>query len=57
MRTVLSPVIRDSIWRVEIIWGNGTKHYFGKFASKFEADAWINSINKSDRISERDSVG
>jgi hypothetical protein len=57
MRTVLSPVIRDSIWRVEIIWSNRTKHYFGKFASAFEATAWINSINKSDRISERDSVG
>jgi hypothetical protein len=41
MRTVLSAVLMDGLWRVEITWANGTKHHVGKFASESEAGAWI----------------
>jgi hypothetical protein len=39
--TVLLPVREGKIWRVEIVWPNGTVHYFGKFASKEDAVDWI----------------
>ena len=30
-----------SIWRVQIIWPNGSVHYFGSFTSKESAAEWI----------------
>jgi hypothetical protein len=42
-RTVLLPVREGNIWRVQIVWRNGTIHYFGKFASKENAVDWIAS--------------
>jgi len=39
--TVLSPVQKGNMWRVQIAWPNGTVHYFGKFASEKDAIEWI----------------
>jgi hypothetical protein len=41
MATLLSPVQEGGIWRVRIVWANGTVHYFGKFTSEKEAVRWI----------------
>jgi hypothetical protein len=40
-RTALLPVREGNIWRVQIVWRNGTVHHFGKFASKEDAVDWI----------------
>ena len=29
------------IWRVQIVWPNGSVHYFGRFADKKAAVDWI----------------
>jgi uncharacterized protein YbdZ (MbtH family) len=29
------------IWRVQIVWPNGSVHYFGTFSSKDSAVKWI----------------
>jgi len=39
--TVLLPVQKGEIWRVQIAWPNGAVHHFGKFTSKEDADDWI----------------
>lgn len=39
--TVLLPMQVGSIWRVQIIWPNGSVHYFGSFTSKESAAEWI----------------
>jgi hypothetical protein len=41
MRTALSAVIINDVWRAEITWPNGAKNYFGKFPSEAEATKWI----------------
>ena len=41
VRTLLSPVRKGEIWRVQIVWPNGTVHHVGKFASEKEAAKWI----------------
>jgi hypothetical protein len=41
VHTVLLPMQQGSIWRVQIVWPNGSVHYFGRFKSKTEAVAWI----------------
>jgi hypothetical protein len=41
MRTLLSPVQKGGIWRVQIVWPNGTVRYFGKFSSHQDAASWI----------------
>jgi hypothetical protein len=32
---------RGNIWRVQIVWPNGSVHYFGRFSSKKGAHEWI----------------
>jgi hypothetical protein len=39
--TVLSPVQKGPIWRVQMAWPNGNAHYFGKFTSEKDASDWI----------------
>jgi len=39
--TVLLPMQVGDIWRVQIVWPNGSVHYFGAFASKVSAVEWI----------------
>jgi hypothetical protein len=39
--TVLLPMQVGTIWRVQIVWPNGSVHYFGAFASKASAVEWI----------------
>jgi len=39
--TVLLPVQMGSIWRVQIVWPNGSVHYFGNFPHRQEAVDWI----------------
>jgi hypothetical protein len=39
--TVLLPVQVGDVWRVQIIWPNGSVHYFGRFAAKKAAVDWI----------------
>ena len=39
--TVLLALQEDSIWRVQIVWPNGSVHYFGKFSSEKDACEWI----------------
>jgi hypothetical protein len=39
--TVLLPMQVGTIWRVQIVWPNGSVHYFGTFASKASAVEWI----------------
>ncbi|MGN6747780.1 MAG: hypothetical protein ACTHJS_04225 [Xanthobacteraceae bacterium] len=43
MSTVLLPVQVGQIWRVQIVWPNGSVHYFGKFARQQDAANWIAS--------------
>lgn len=40
-RTVLLAVREGRIWRVQIVWPNGSVHYFGKFNFEQEARAWV----------------
>jgi uncharacterized protein YbdZ (MbtH family) len=39
--TVLLPMQVGSVWRVQIVWPNGSVHYFGTFTSRESAAAWI----------------
>jgi hypothetical protein len=41
VRTLLSPVSKGEIWRVQIVWPNGAVRHVGKFASEKEATKWI----------------
>jgi hypothetical protein len=41
VRTLLSPVRKGEIWRVQIVWPNGMVRHVGKFASEKEAAKWI----------------
>jgi hypothetical protein len=41
VHTVLLPVKSGNTWRVQIIWPNGSVHYFGTFASERDAARWI----------------
>jgi hypothetical protein len=41
LTTVLLPMQVGSVWRVQIVWPNGSVHYFGKFTSRESAVAWI----------------
>lgn len=41
LTTVLLPMQVGSIWRVQIVWPNGSVHYFGTFASEALAAEWI----------------
>jgi hypothetical protein len=41
--TVLLPMQVGDIWRVQIVWPNGSVHYFGTFASKASAVEWISA--------------
>jgi hypothetical protein len=41
--TLLLPVEVGSVWRVQIVWPNGSVHYFGTFVSKKSAAEWIAS--------------
>ena len=52
---LLSPVVQaGGIWRVQIVWPNGAKHYVGKFTSEKDAVAWIDA--QRGRWTARDSV-
>jgi hypothetical protein len=39
--TVLLPVQAGKVWRVQIVWPNGSVHYFGNFLRKQDAADWI----------------
>jgi hypothetical protein len=39
--TVLSPVRKGRIWRVQIRWPNRIVRHFGKFTSEKDASDWI----------------
>jgi hypothetical protein len=41
VHTVLLPVQQGSVWRVQIVWPNGSVHYYGNFQSKKQAADWI----------------
>jgi len=41
--TVLTSIKEGDLWRVEIVWPNGTKRHFGKFGSEQEAEGWIST--------------
>jgi hypothetical protein len=41
LSTVLLPVQAGETWRVQIVWRNGSVHYFGNFAHKQDAVNWI----------------
>jgi len=41
LTTVLLPTQVGNIWRVQIVWPNGSVHYFGTFTSKQSAVEWI----------------
>jgi hypothetical protein len=45
VHTVLLPVKSGSTWRVQIIWPNGSVHYFGTFTSEKDAVRWIRDHN------------
>jgi hypothetical protein len=40
---LLSPVVKEAIWRVRIVWPNRHVNYFGRFTSERDATAWINA--------------
>jgi hypothetical protein len=42
-KTVLSSIKEGDLWRVEIVWPNGTKRHVGKFDSEQEAEEWIST--------------
>jgi len=39
--TVLLPAEIGGTWRVQIVWPNGSVHYFGNFSRKQDAVDWI----------------
>jgi hypothetical protein len=39
--TVLLAVQEGNFWRVQIVWPNGSVHYFGRFSSEKGAREWI----------------
>jgi hypothetical protein len=39
--TILLAVQEGDIWRVQIVWPNGSVHYFGRFSSRKGAHEWI----------------
>jgi hypothetical protein len=39
--TILSAVQEGNIWRVQIVWPNGSVHYFGRFSSEKGAREWV----------------
>jgi hypothetical protein len=39
--TILLAVQEGNIWRVQIVWPNGSVHYFGRFSSEKGAREWI----------------
>jgi uncharacterized protein YbdZ (MbtH family) len=41
LTTVLLPMQAGSVWRVQIVWPNGSVHYFGTFTSKEATIEWI----------------
>jgi hypothetical protein len=41
--TVLLPTKVGKIWRVQIIWPNGSVHYFGNFPGHQDAANWISA--------------
>ena len=41
LTTVLLPMQVGNIWRVQIVWPNGSVHYFGTFTSNQSAVEWI----------------
>jgi hypothetical protein len=41
VRTLLSPVRKGEIWRVQIVWPNGMVRHVGQFTSEKEAAKWI----------------
>jgi hypothetical protein len=41
VHTVLLAVQQGTIWRVQIIWPNGSVHYYGSFQAKQQALDWI----------------
>ena len=41
LTTVLLPMQVGNIWRAQIVWPNGSIHYFGAFTSKQSAVDWI----------------
>jgi hypothetical protein len=43
VHTILLPVKAGNAWRVQIVWPNGSVHYFGRFASERDAANWIKS--------------
>jgi hypothetical protein len=43
VHTILLPVKAGTAWRVQIVWPNGSVHYFGTFASERGAADWIKS--------------
>lgn len=59
VHTVLLPMQQGDIWRVQIVWPNGSVHYFGSFKSRKEAIRWITThawLTKtvSDKLSTND---
>jgi uncharacterized protein YbdZ (MbtH family) len=41
LTTVLLPMQVGEIWRVQIVWPNGSVHYFGMYNSREAAVEWI----------------
>jgi hypothetical protein len=41
VRTLLFPVRKGEVWRVQIVWPNGMVRHVGQFASEKEAANWI----------------
>jgi hypothetical protein len=41
--TFLMSIEEGDLWRVEIVWPNGTKRHFDKFGSEQEAEGWISA--------------
>ena len=37
----MSLVYKESVWRVRIVWPKHRQRFFGKFASKAEAQRWL----------------
>jgi hypothetical protein len=50
--TVLLPVRKRNIWRVQIVWANGAMHHFGKFVSKEDAVDWITAHSRLTKPAE-----
>jgi hypothetical protein len=58
--TVLLPVQVGEKWRVQIVWPNGSVHYFGNFGRRQDAadwitaHAWLMAVPKPSRTMPRD---